>query len=162
MTAAGTSSSAPITVGSAAPDFTLASTAGGAVTLSSFRGQRPVLLAFFPLAFTSVCTAELCAFGDDFDAFAGANVEILPISVDAQPSLKEYRNKYSMKVELLSDLKREASRAYGVLNEDTFVARRSYFLIDTTGVVRWAHIEEQNRDSRTNAEILEAIKNVTF
>lgn len=160
MTAAGTSASTPIVVGSVAPDFTLASTSGSMVTLSSLRGQKPVLLAFFPLAFTSVCTAELCAFGDDFDAFTSANIEILPISVDAQPSLKEYRNKYAMKVELLSDLKREASRAYGVLNEDTFIARRSYFLIDPTGVVRWAHVEEQNRDSRTNAEILEAIANV--
>lgn len=130
------------------------------VTLSSYRGQKPVLLAFFPLAFTSVCTAELCAFGDDFDAFVDAGIEIIPISVDAQPSLKEYRNKYAMKVELLSDLKREASRAYGVLDEAAFIARRSYFLVDTTGVVRWAHIEEQNRESRTNAEILEAIKNV--
>ena len=155
-----TVSSTPLAAGAVAPDFTVPSTSGQDVTLSAFRGQRAVLLAFFPLAFTSVCTSELCAFGDDFDAFTGVNVEILPISVDAQPSLKEYRNKYSMKVELLSDLKREASRAYGVLNEETFIARRSYFLIDTTGVVRWVHVEEQNRNSRTNAEILEAIKNV--
>ncbi|MCA0376503.1 MAG: redoxin domain-containing protein [Gemmatimonadetes bacterium] len=160
MTAFTPNVAAPIAVGTLAPDFTLASTAGEQVTLSAFRGKRPVLVAFFPLAFTSVCTAELCAFGDDFDMFAQANVEILPVSVDAIPSLKEFRTKYDMKVALLSDFKREASRAFGVLNEETFFARRSYFLVDTDGVVRWSHVEEHNGLSRSNAEILDVVKNV--
>src|SRR5690606_37909485 len=98
----------PLKAGDAAPDFTLASTSGEKVTLSDFRGKQDVLLAFFPLAFTSTCTGELCAFSDDFDAFLDENVQVLPISVDATPSLKEFKNKYDMKVELLSDFRRDA------------------------------------------------------
>jgi peroxiredoxin (alkyl hydroperoxide reductase subunit C) len=154
------SSTTPLQAGVEAPDFALASTSGQTVTLSEFRGQKPVLLAFFPLAFTSVCTTELCAFGEDFDAFAEANVEILPISVDAVPSLKEFKSKYAMKTDLLSDFKREASIAYGVLRPDTYFSNRAYFLIDMAGVIRWAHVEETPGQRRENAEILQAIKNV--
>jgi len=70
-------------VGELAPDFTVPSTSGSDVSLSSFRGKRTVLLAFFPLAFTGTCTKELICFTEDFDQFAGRGVEILPISVDA-------------------------------------------------------------------------------
>ncbi|MBL0940169.1 MAG: redoxin domain-containing protein [Gemmatimonadaceae bacterium] len=155
-----TTAATPLAVGAEAPDFSLASTSGKPVTLSAFRGEKAVLLAFFPLAFTSTCTTELCAFGEDFDAFAGANVEILPISVDAVPSLKEFKSKYAMQVELLSDFKREASSAFGVLRPDTFFSNRAYFLIDKSGVIRWAHVEEALGNRRENAEILDAIKNV--
>lgn len=148
----------PLKAGDAAPDFTLASTSGEKVTLSDFRGKQDVLLAFFPLAFTSTCTGELCAFSDDFDAFLDENVQVLPISVDATPSLKEFKNKYDMKVELLSDFRRDASRAYGVLREDTYYSRRSYFLIDRDGIIRWCHIETQSGVKRDNAEILEQIR----
>ena len=82
-------------VGAPAPDFTLPSTAGVDVTLSSFRGKQNVLLAFFPLAFTSTCTAENCAFTEDYEQFAGADTVVLPISVDSVPTLKEYRAKYA-------------------------------------------------------------------
>ncbi len=156
-----TTAASPITVGETAPDFNLFSTAGTSVTLSSFRGQSLVLVAFFPLAFTSTCTAELCGFSEDFDVFAAEGVEVLPISVDAVPSLKEFRSKYDMKVHLLSDFKREASRGFGVMREDTLVAKRSYFLIDKTGVVRWAHVEEKSGQKRENAEIHAAIRAVT-
>lgn len=147
-------------VGTAAPDFTLNSTSGTPVTLSQFRGESRVLLAFFPLAFTSTCTAEMCAFSEDYDAFAGAGVTVLPISVDSVPTLKEFKAKYNMSVELLSDFKREASRAYGTLVEERFFSDRAYFLIDTDGIVRWAHVEAQLGHSRTNAEILAAIASV--
>ena len=146
-------------VGAIAPDFTVSSTAGEAVTLSSYRGKKAVLLAFFPAAFTGVCTSEMCAFGDDFDQFTSSNVEVLPISVDNVPSLKEFRSKYAMKVTLLSDFSREVAGAYGVLLP-SLVANRAYFLIDMDGVVRWAHVEEHPGHRRENAEILAAIKNV--
>jgi peroxiredoxin len=145
-------------VGDPAPDFTAASTSGSDVSLSSFRGRSNVLLAFFPLAFTGTCTKELICFTEDFDQFAGNGVEILPISVDSVPSLREFKNKLQMKSDLLSDFKRDISRAYGVLNEDRFYSNRAYFLIDKEGVVRWAHIEAQNSDRRENSEILAAIK----
>ena len=145
-------------VGDAAPEFTAASTSGKDVSLSSFRGKRNVLLAFFPLAFTGTCSKELICFTEDFDQFAGKGVEILPISVDSSPSLKEFKNKLQMKTELLSDFKREISRAYGVLNEERFFSNRAYFLIDKEGRVRWSHVEGNNSERRENSEILAAIK----
>jgi peroxiredoxin len=144
--------------GDIAPDFTAASTSGKDVSLSSFRGKRNVLLAFFPLAFTGTCTKELVCFTEDFDQFAGKGVEILPISVDSTASLREFKNKLQMKTELLSDFKRDISRAYGVLNEDRFYSNRAYFLVDTDGRVRWSHVEGNNSERRDNSEILAAIK----
>src|SRR5450756_3128026 len=145
-------------IGDVAPDFTAASTSGSEVSLSSFRGKRNVLLAFFPLAFTGTCSKELICFTEDFDQFAGKGVEILPISVDATPSLKEFKNKLHMKTELLSDFRRDVSRAYGVLNEDRFYSNRAYFLIDKEGRVRWSHVEGNNGERRDNSEILAAIE----
>jgi len=140
-----------------APDFTLASTGGEPVTLSSFRGKERVLLAFFPLAFTSVCTAEMCAFTEDYATFAAAGVTVLPISVDSVPTLKEFKARHAMAVDLLSDFKRDASRAYGTLLEELNFSNRAYFLIGADGVVQWAHVEENPGKSRTNPEILAAI-----
>src|SRR5437764_8713703 len=145
-------------VGDLAPDFTAVSTSGNDLSLSSFRGKSNVLLAFFPLAFTGTCTKELVCFTEDFDQFAGRGVEIVPISVDAVPSLREFRNKLQTKMEMLSDFKRDVSRAYGVLNEDRFYSNRAYFLIDKAGVVRWKHVESNNSDRRENSEILAAMK----
>ena len=144
-------------VGDLAPEFTVASTSGTDVSLSSFRGKRNVLLAFFPLAFTGTCTKELICFTEDFDQFAGRGVEILPISVDSTASLREFKNKLQMKTELLSDFKRDVSRAYGVLNEDRFYSNRAYFLIDRAGRVRWSHVESSNGDRREDSELLAEI-----
>jgi peroxiredoxin len=148
-------------VGDAAPDFVAPSTSGKDVSLSSFRGKRNVLLAFFPLAFTGTCTKELVCFTEDFDQFAGKGVEILPISVDSTASLKEFKNKLQMKTELLSDFKRDISRAYGVLNEDRFYSNRAYFLIDREGGIRWCHVERSNGDRRQNSEILAEIEQLS-
>jgi peroxiredoxin len=149
-------------VGDVAPDFTAQSTSGSEVSLSSFRGKQSVLLAFFPLAFTGTCTKELVCFTEDFDQFAGKGVEILPISVDSTASLREFKNKLGMKTELLSDFKRDISRAYGVLNEDRFYSNRAYFLIDRSGVVRWSHVERNNGERRENSEILAAIQQLSL
>lgn len=144
-------------VGDVAPGFTAASTSGKDVSLSSFRGNRNVLLAFFPLAFTGTCSKELICFTEDFDQFAGNDVEILPISVDSVPSLKEFKSKLQMKTELLSDFRREISRAYGVLNEERFFSNRAYFLVDKEGRVRWTYVEAKNSQRRENSEIIAAI-----
>jgi peroxiredoxin len=142
--------------GQPAPDFTLPSTSGEKVTLSALRG-RPVLLAFFPLAFTSTCTDELCEMRDDYDRFAERDVVILPISVDHAASLAEFKQKHRMKVDLLSDFFREVSAKYGVLHEERFHSRRAYFLVDRDGVVRWAHVETVPGARRQDAEILAEI-----
>ena len=144
-------------VGTAAPDFTLNSTSGQPVTLSQLKGNGRVLLAFFPMAFTRVCTAEFCALSEDYDAFGSAGVTVLPISVDSVPTLQEFKAKHSLAVDLLSDFKRDASRAFGTLLEEQFFSNRAYFLLDSDGVVRWSHVEEHPGKSRTNAEILAAV-----
>ncbi len=141
------------TSGESAPDFTLASTNGQNVTLSSFRGKDNVLLAFFPLAFTSTCTAELCEFRDNFDAFAGRNVVVLPISVDSVPTLAEFKSKHQFKTDMASDFKREASNAYGVLLPEKFFSNRAYFLIDKKGTVRWSYVEVTPGTKRETSEI---------
>lgn len=146
--------STPLNASDPAPDFTLPSTSGENVTLSSYRGQQPVLLAFFPLAFTGVCSLELKCFEDDYDAFEGNGVEILPISVDSTATLKEFKTKLGARTEMLSDFKREVSRAYGVLIPESYFSKRAYFLIDRDGTVRWAHVEAHPGLRRENSEIL--------
>ncbi|MGB7212310.1 MAG: redoxin domain-containing protein [Gemmatimonadales bacterium] len=143
-------------LGTPAPDFTLPSTSGASVTLSKLRGSK-VLLAFFPLAFTSTCTAELCEFSTDYAQFQGAGTVVLPISVDSTPTLKEFKAKERMTVDLLSDFKREVSRAYGVLLEDKFFASRAYVVIDAQGMVRWSHNEEELGHKRGTAELMAAL-----
>jgi peroxiredoxin len=149
-----------LAAGDRAPDFTADSTSGQPVTLSAFRGRKRVLLAFFPLAFTSTCTTELCDFSADFDQFSSRDVEVLPISVDSVPTLKEFKVKHHMRVDLLSDFRRDISRAYGVLLSDKFFSARAYFLIDVNGTISWAHIEANPGLKRSNAEILEQISAV--
>lgn len=143
-------------VGEIAPDFTLASTSGEKLTLSSLQG-KPVLLAFFPLAFSSTCTAELCEMRDDHDQFAARGVLVLPISVDSVYSLKEYKAKHHFRVDFLSDFRRDVSRLYDVLMEDRFYSNRAYFLIDRDGVIRWKHVEETPSHRRDDAQLLAAI-----
>jgi peroxiredoxin len=140
-------------VGTPAPDFTLPSTSGTDVTLSKLRG-RSVLLAFFPLAFTSVCTVEMCSFSEDYGRFRSANTEVLPISVDSVPTLREFKAKERISVDLLSDFKREVSRRYGTLLEDKFFSNRAYILIDPQGLVRWAFAEDTPSTRRENQELL--------
>lgn len=144
-------------IGSTAPDFTLASTSGDQVSLSSFRGKSAVLIAFFPLAFTSTCTTELCEFSDDYDEFTRSGAVVLPISVDSVATLKEFKAKHHMKTDLLSDFKREAGQEYGVMWRDSFYTNRAYFLVDQGGTVRWEHVEETPSGKRGNAEILAEI-----
>src|SRR5262250_2113494 len=107
-------------LGELAPDFTLTSTTGGQVTLSSWRGKNNVLLAFFPLAFTSVCSREMCEIYENIDRFQTASTQVYGISVDSVPTLREFQFKNGMQTEMLSDFKREVSRAYGVLDEENF------------------------------------------
>ena len=146
-----------VSVGDRAPDFTADSTSGQRVTLSAFQGRKRVLIAFFPLAFTSTCTAELCDLSTDFDQFSSRDVEVIPVSVDSVATLKEFKAKHQMRVDLLSDFKRDISRAYGVLLADRFYSARAYFLVGLDGRIEWAHIEANPSLKRTNAEILEQI-----
>jgi peroxiredoxin len=140
--------------GTLAPDFTLPSTGGGIVSLSMFRGKQNVILAFFPFAFTSTCTAELCDFSTDYAQFASADTVVLPISCDFVPALKAFKRMERMTVDLLGDVRREVSRAYGVLLEDLYASARAYVLIDKEGMIRWSFAEAELGQKRSNAELL--------
>lgn len=152
-----TTTLAPPAVGAPAPGFTLPSTDGSQVKLSAVYPKRMTLLAFFPLAFTSTCTTEVCQFSEDFGRYTEAGVTVLPISVDSVPTLREFKARYGIKVELLSDFRREVSRAYGVLHEERFHSKRAYFLIDGAGLVRWRHIEEKGGEMRSTDELLDQV-----
>jgi peroxiredoxin len=145
-------------IGETAPDFTLPSTAGGTVTLSSLAGQKNVLLAFFPLAFTSVCTTELCSFWEDVSQFEENDTKVFGVSVDHTASQKAFQEKAGFKTDLLSDFKRTVSRQYGVLIEDSFFSKRAYFLIGKDGKLAWKHVEAALGDRRENAELLDQIR----
>jgi peroxiredoxin len=147
-------------IGSAAPDFTLDSTAGTPVTLSSLRGKN-VLLAFFPLAFTGVCTKELNAFTEDSGQFQGAGTVVLPISVDSVATLKEFKAKEKLGLDLLSDFKREVSRKYGTLIEEKFYSNRAYVVIDRQGVVRWTFAEDTPGTRRENGDLLAELRKLS-
>lgn len=99
----------------------------------------------------------MCALSDDYGQFAQSATVVLPISVDAVPSLKAFMASEQMKVDLLSDFKREVSRLYGTLNEERFCSIRAYVLVDRNGVVRWAHAEDTPATRRENSEIIEQI-----
>jgi len=135
-----------LTTGQPAPPFTLFDTEKQPVSLSGFRG-RQVLLLFFPLAFTSVCTAELCAVRDGLQAYEALEAQPIGISVDSLYTLARYRADQQLNFPLLSDFNREVSAAYGALYE-TFsygmkgVSKRAAFLVDREGIIRYAEVLE--------------------
>ena len=131
-----------VEVGSEAPDFTLNDYNKQPVQLSSFRGDKPVLVVFYPFAFSGICTGELCQLRDEFADYDNKGVQVLGISVDTPFSLKAWAEKEGYQFPLLSDFwpHGEVAKAYGVFNEQAGLAVRGTFLIDTAGVVRFAEV----------------------
>ena len=128
-------------VGDAAPDFTLPSTAGKPVTLSSFRGQKNVVLAFYPAAFTGGCTKEMTAYGKSLNQFETADTQVFGISTDNTPSQKVFADQVGATFPMLSDFsKREVAKTYGVLMPERGIANRATFVVDKEGKIQ--HIEE--------------------
>ena len=136
-------------VGSKAPDFTLTSDDRKPVTLSALRG-RPVVLAFFPAAFSSVCTKELCTFRDSLARLNRADAQVFGISVDTFFTLKAFHDDQKLTFPLLSDFNKQAIRDYGVFNEDMIglkgIAKRAVFVIDKDGIVRHREVLEDARN----------------
>jgi glutaredoxin-dependent peroxiredoxin len=132
--------------GDQAPDFTLKNTSMEEVSLSSFRGTSNVLLLFVPFAFTGVCTQELCDITQGLSGYADLDAEVLGISVDSPFSQKAWAEKEGIGIALLSDLNKEVSAAYGAQYGEllgyTGVAKRSAFIVDKQGVVRFASVSE--------------------
>jgi peroxiredoxin len=129
-----------VEVGSQAPDFTLKNQDGQEVSLSDFKGQKAVLLVFYPFAFSGICTGELCSVRDDLSSFQNDDVQVLGCSVDTTWSLKAWANQEGYDFPLLSDFWPHGATAetYGVFSADLGFAFRGTFLIDKEGVVRFA------------------------
>jgi peroxiredoxin len=137
-------------VGDKAPDFKLFNSEKQEVSLSDFKGKNVVVL-FFPLAFTSVCTAELCEMRDNIGTYANLNAEILGISVDSLFTLEKFKAEQKLPFNLLSDFNKEVSAAYGSLYENFVlgmkgVSKRSAFVIDSEGTVQYAEVLESAGD----------------
>ena len=149
-----------IAVGQKAPDFTLFSSDKTEVALSSFAGKNVVVL-FFPLAFTGVCTAELCSLRDDIASYQNLNAQVLGISVDSLFTLEKFKAEQNLNFPLLSDFNKEAATAYGALYENFVlgmrgVAKRSAFVVDAAGIIQYAEILESAGDL-PNFEAVKAI-----
>ena len=135
-----------IKIGQTAPNFTLYDTEKNQVSLSEQKGKN-VLLLFFPLAFTGVCTKELCAVRDDIASYNNANATVFGISVDSYATLKKFKAEQDYNFTLLSDFNKEVSAQYGCLYNEfngwmKGVSKRSAFIIDAAGVVQYAQILE--------------------
>ena len=136
-------------VGSTAPDFTLMNQDREPVTLSQLKG-KPVVLAFFPAAFSGTCQKELCTIRDSMGALNRANAQVLGISVDTFFALKAFQDQQKLNFSLLSDFNKQVIREYGVFNEDMIglkgIAKRSVFVLDQAGVVRYREVLEDARN----------------
>ena len=136
-----------IQVGQLAPDFSLVGTDKNKVTLSELKGKN-VLLLFFPQAFTSTCTKELCAVRDDIARYSNASAQVLGISVDSVFTLAKYKEEQGYNFPLLSDFNKEVLMAYDTIYQDCIlemkgVSKRSAFVIDKVGVVQYAEVLEK-------------------
>jgi len=149
-----------IAVGQQAPDFTLPHKPGqDPVRLAEYRGAKNVVLLFFPLAWSSVCTNELCTTRDNYPQLADQEAEVLGISVDSPFALQAWAGEQGFQFPLLSDFNKQVSKEYDVLYEDLLglqgVSKRAAFVVDKAGTVRYAEVCPSPKDLPD----LEAIQN---
>ena len=147
-------------VGAQAPDFTLTNQDRQPVTLSQQRG-RAVVLAFFPAAFSSVCTKELCTFRDSLSRLNEANAQVYGISVDTFFTLKAFHDQQHLTFPLLSDFNKQVIRDYGVFNEDMIglkgIAKRAVFVIDSAGTIRHRQVLDDARKEPDYEQVFAAL-----
>ncbi|WP_116106695.1 redoxin domain-containing protein [Lewinella sp. IMCC34191] len=147
--------------GDKAPLFTLYSDAQREVNLTDFRGQNLVLL-FFPLAFTGVCTEEMCTMRDSLSAYTDLETAVVAISVDSPFTLARFKESESLNFPLLSDFNKEVSRQYGVLYESFVmgmhgVSKRAAFVLDSEGIIRYAEVLASAGDQPDYSAIRETL-----
>lgn len=127
---------ANVTVGQEAPDFTLRDENNEEVTLASLRGA-PVVLVFYPVDFSPICTSELCGIRDDYSAFEAKGAKVFGISRDSTWAHKAFKEKEGLKNALLADMKGEVAKLYGCWNEELGIAERLTVVIDAEGLIRY-------------------------
>ena len=149
---------AGISVGEVAPDFELKDQHGAKVKLSSFKGEKNVVVLFIPFSFTGTCTGELCAIRDDLAAFQNDDVQVIAISCDSPFTQKIFAEQESYKFPVLSDFwpHGAVAQAYGIFNADLGCALRGTFVIDKQGVIRWSVVNGLG-DARNNGDYKSAI-----
>ena len=142
-------------IGGPAPDFTLRDQFGADVTLSDFHGKKAVAIFFFPFAFSGVCTGEMSGLRDRLDEFVTFDTEVLAISCDPVYALRQFADTDRLNFSVLSDFwpHGEVAQAYDVFNDRTGAPRRSSYIVDKSGVVRWA-VHNDNADGRDLEEHL--------
>jgi peroxiredoxin len=150
-----------IEVGTKAPEFELRNQHGETVRLADFKGQKNVVLLFYPFAFTGVCTGELCALRDELPRFVNDDVQLLAVSCDSSFTLRVFAEQEGLDYPLLSDFwpHGDAAREYGVFDEEKGCAVRGTFIIDKEGVVRWTVVNglPDARDLSEYAKALESL-----
>ena len=124
-------------IGDLAPDFSLTNQFGETVTLSHFRGVKPVVVVFYPLSFSGICTGELCEIRDNFAKFESTDVELLAISVDSKFTQKAFADHEGYKFSVLADFwpHGQVAKDYGVFLEEHGIANRATFVINKDGVL---------------------------
>jgi len=153
-----------IQVGQPAPNFTLFNSDKQKVSLSDFAGQN-VLLLFFPQAFTGTCTKDLCSTRDNIALYNQANAQVLGISVDSVFTLAKYKEDQHLNFPLLSDFNKTASATYGALYDNFVfdmhgVSKRSAFVVDKEGIIRYAEVLETATDLPNFEAILKTLENL--
>jgi peroxiredoxin len=133
-----------VEVGRPAPDFALRDQHGQVVRLSDFRGERKVVLVFYPFAFSGICTGELCELRDNLSVFEDANVQVIGISCDPMHTQRAFAQAEKYDFPLLSDFwpHGEVAAAYGVFRPEIGAATRGTFLVDVDGTLRWSVVNE--------------------
>jgi len=151
-----------VEVGDKAPDFTIKDQHKQEVTLSDFRGQKNVVLLFYPFAFTGVCTGELCAIRDEQADFDNDDVVTLGVSTDTVHALRIFAEQEKLDYPLLSDHwpHGEVAKAYGVFDEKLGAAVRGTFIIDKEGIVRWK-VVNAIPDARDQSEYKKALSSLS-
>jgi peroxiredoxin len=138
----------PLSAGDIAPGFALPAAPGEIVDVGARVGERPVVLLFFPLAFSAVCTEEMCAVRDDWGSWKDLDAEIFGISVDSPFVTRRFREELNLPFPLLSDFNHEVGAAYGILYEEYFglrgVARRAAYVLGADGRVAYAWVGERD------------------
>ena len=149
-----------VAVGSKAPDFTLMNQDREAVTLSALQG-KPVVLAFFPAAFSSVCSKEMCTFKDSMAQLGKANAQVFGVSVDTFFTLKAFQDQQKLNFPLLSDFNKTVIRDYGVVFEDMIglkgLAKRAVFVIDADLIIRHRQVVEDARNEPDYDQVFAAL-----